>query len=74
MIGPEHTHEDLLTPRTDSEGFRVGPWDVPEKGDLRVGPFFLDEQRQESEVIVLNKNQRRLFGFNFCQEGPRQKV
>jgi hypothetical protein len=55
-IGAEQAVQQILLPRTDAECFRIRPRDVPEHGDLRIGPLGLQQRGQQGEVIVLNEN------------------
>jgi hypothetical protein len=55
----QHALEDLALPRQDTEHFRVGPRDVPEQGDVQIGPALLEELGGHRQVVVLNEHQRR---------------
>ncbi|OQA40879.1 MAG: hypothetical protein BWY49_00630 [Candidatus Omnitrophica bacterium ADurb.Bin314] len=70
-ITSEHPLENLFLPRADPERLGVGPRDMPKKGDLRVGPFFLNHPRQQREVIVLNEKHRWLIP-KLLQKGVRK--
>ena len=43
-------------PRAHAERLAVGPRNVPELAHRHVGPRFLDEPRQQREVIVLHEH------------------
>ena len=54
----EQAVEQLLAPRADREGLRVGPGNVPEGDDRRVGQALADHPRQQREVVVLDQHHR----------------
>ena len=56
----EQSLQDPFTPRTDAVHFRVGPWDVPEGDDDRLGQTLTDHARQQREVVVLDQHDRPL--------------
>src|SRR3989344_1701535 len=68
-VRAHHPHEDLLFPRTDPEGFRVGPGDVPEERYSGIGTIFLDQKGQEREVIVLDQDERRFLILDLLKKG-----
>ena len=55
-VSAEETIEELSLPGADTECLRIGPGDMPEDGDAGIGARILDEARQESEVVVLHKD------------------
>ena len=69
QVGAEHAEQELALPRADPERLEVGPRDVPEDGDPRVGALGLDERRQRREVIVLDEHQGRLGVLDLVQHG-----
>ena len=56
QVVAEQSVQDVLAPRADAERFAVRPRNVPELADGHVGPRFLDESRQQREVIVLHED------------------
>ena len=52
--------EKLALPGTDTECLRIRPGNVPEDCNAGVRPLLLDHLRQQSKVVILNK-QGRLF-------------
>ena len=52
----EQPVDDLLAPGTDPERLVVGPWNVPELTDDRIGPGLLHQPRQQGEVVILHEN------------------
>ena len=58
QVGTEEAVKQFGLPGTNSEGLGIGPGDMPEDCDTRIGPFLLDEARQQSKVIVLHKDHR----------------
>ena len=72
QVGAQQPVNQIARPRADAEDFRIGPGNMPEDGDTRVRPRFLDHARQQREVIVLRENDRRLDAFHFLQHArPR---
>ena len=57
-VGTEKTVQKFALPGTNSEGLRIGPRDMPENRDARVGTCVLKHARQKREMVVLNQNQR----------------
>src|SRR5439155_9535218 len=62
----EKTVQDFILVRTNPKDFAVGPGDVPEMENDQIGPGVAKHARQQSEVIVLDKNHGRLV-VNFVQ-------
>ena len=54
----EQAVEQLGAPRADRERLGVGPRDVPERDDRRVGQALADHPRQQREVVVLHQHDR----------------
>src|SRR4051812_36643832 len=52
----EEAIEKLLAPRTDCEGFRIWPRDVPECDDRRRRQFLPDHSWHERQVVVLHQH------------------
>ncbi len=52
----QHALQDLAPPRADAERFRVGPGDVPEGQDGRVGQLLAHHRGQQREVVVLHQH------------------
>src|SRR5262249_30443756 len=57
-VGAEKMQQHLVLPRAYSEGFRVGPRNMPEQHDRGIRFALPDEPRQEREVIVLDQYNR----------------
>src|SRR5260370_10182282 len=55
-IRSQQSVHQLPLPGTDTEGFRVGPRDMPENSHARVRPVLLDHLWQQSEVVVLHQH------------------
>jgi hypothetical protein len=68
-VGSEKTVDKLALPGANPEDFSIGPGNVPEDGDTRIGPRFLDHSREQSKVIVLCEKDRRFGAFHFCEDG-----
>ncbi len=68
-VGAQHAVQQFLLPRADFEGLGIRPRDVPEHRDARVRPRFLDEPRQEGEVVVLHEDDRPLDIVHLVEHG-----
>ena len=55
QVGAEQPVEELALPRTNAKRLRIGPGNVPEHGDSRVGALCFDQRRQQRKVIVLHQ-------------------
>ncbi len=55
-VGRQHVQQHLALPRTHAEGLGIGPRDVPEQRDRRLGYFLADQLRQQSEMEVLDQD------------------
>ena len=62
QVVAEQAVQDVFAPRADAERFAIRPRDVPELADGHVGPRFLDESRQQREVIVLHEHDGAIVG------------
>ncbi len=71
-VGPEQPVEQLALPGTNAERFRIGPGNVPEHGDSRIGPAFFDHRRQQGEVVVLHQQERIGGAFDLFELGIRE--
>ena len=72
QIGAQQSVQEFPLPGADPEGFRVGPGNMPEDCDPRVGPLRFYEPGQQREMIILNQNERLLRIFDFLQHGLRE--
>ena len=54
----EESVDDLLPPGANAEGFRIWPWNVPERDDRRARQPLAKHARQQGEVIVLHQDDR----------------
>ena len=68
-VSSQKTVDEFALPRTDAEGFRIGPGNVPEDGDTRVRPRFFDHSWEQREVIVLHEKDGRFGAFHFREDG-----
>src|SRR5579883_2998522 len=59
-VRAEKAFQHFRLPRTNSERFRIGPRNVPEDCNARVGALLLNEARQQREMVILDENH----GFN----------
>jgi hypothetical protein len=58
QIGAEQAIHQLALPGANAEGFRIRPGNVPEDGHAGIRPLFLDQPRQQGEVIILHEHHR----------------
>ena len=65
QIGAQHSIQEFPLPGADAEGLGVGPWDVPEQRNSRIGTKFFDHPGQQGEVIILNQDTRFLHAIQF---------
>ena len=65
----QQSGQDLLAPRADREGFRIGPRNVPEGDDRGIGQFLADHPRQQREVVILHQHDGR-FCPGLAGHGP----
>src|SRR5580704_19540615 len=72
QVGTKEAIQKFTLPGTNSEGLRIGPWDVPENGDACIGTCVLKHARQKREMIVLNQNQRLFHTFHLGQCSVRK--
>jgi len=56
QIISQQTFQDFFSPRANSEGLRVGPWNMPEMGEDGIGNSVFDHPWEKREMIVLDKN------------------
>ena len=56
----EQPVDDLLAPGADAEGLGIGPGDMPEGDDGRLGQPVADHARQQREMVVLHQDDRVL--------------
>src|SRR5262245_40347996 len=68
QVGTENSIEKFMLPRTDAEGFRVRPRDVPEDGDVGFGHPFFDHAGQQREMVVLHENDGTLLAGGLFEE------
>jgi hypothetical protein len=68
QVRAQHAVEQLALPRTNAESLRIRPGNVPEDRNARVGPAFLDQARQQGEMIILDEHHRFLFTAHFVQQ------
>src|SRR6476646_6584250 len=68
QIGSQQALQQLALPWTDSEGFRIGPRNVPENSHARVRPRFFYHLRQKSKVVVLHQKDRLLCPGHFFED------
>ena len=52
-VGRQHVQQHFALPRTHAESLGIGPGDVPEQRDRRLGYFLADELRQQREMEIL---------------------
>ncbi len=73
MLLPSRPSSSSVAPRADRERLRVGPRNVPERDDRRVGQPVADHPRQQREVVVLHQDDGILgLGFRHDRVGePR---
>ena len=55
-VSSEQAFEQLRLPRAYAKCFRIRPRDVPEDGYTRIGPFLLDQLREQCEVVILHQD------------------
>jgi hypothetical protein len=58
QVGAEQPIKQFGLPGANSECLRIGPGNMPEDRDARIGPLLLDKARQQSQMIVLHKDHR----------------
>src|SRR5258708_1350962 len=71
QVRAEQSMEDLPLLRTNTEGFGIGPRDMPENRDPRVRPLFLDHAWSEREMVILNQHDRLRGVRHFLENGAR---
>ena len=54
QVRTQHSVKKLPLPGADTEGFWVGPGNMPEKSHAGIRSFFLDETGQKGEMVVLD--------------------
>ena len=60
--------EKLGLPGADSERLGIGPGNMPEDRHARIGPRRLDHARQQSEMVVLHKDDRVGASFHLFKQ------
>src|SRR4029077_3632733 len=72
QVRAQQAVQQLASPGTNSEGFRIWPRDMPEDGHSGIGANLLDEPRQQREMIVLHQHHRVFFLLDLLQYGLRE--
>ena len=69
QIGAQQALQQFALPRTNAEGLRVRPRDMPENGHARVWAPLFDHARQQGEMIILDQHDRICFAGDFVEHG-----
>src|ERR1700753_3613370 len=67
-IRTEQTIQQFLLPRTDTEGFRVRPRNMPEDRNSGVRHPIFHHPRQKCEVVILNQDYRMFLARHFFHD------
>src|ERR1700730_16244690 len=60
--------QQILLPRTYAESLRIGPGYVPEDGDFGGRHPFLDHARKQSEMVILDEDDRTAFSGDLLRK------
>src|SRR6266853_6116869 len=71
-IRAQQSIEEFPLPRTDPEGFRVGPRNVPENCYPGVGALRFYKPGQQGEMVVLDQHERLFRLFDLLQYDLRE--
>ena len=69
QVRAQQSFNEFALPWTDSEDFRIGPWNVPENGDACVRTDLFNHFGNQCEVVILRQKNWRVHVRHLLQNG-----